>query len=61
MRHTIIYKYLDKLTFKNVEAETEEEAKKLLCQELLDIYKGWCVNKNKQFLMSDFNRKYKIQ
>ena len=60
MIHTILYQNNGQKRFKNVQADTEEEARELLKQELRDIYSEWCERKNIQFTEEKFNKRYKI-
>jgi hypothetical protein len=60
MIYTITYKYNGKMTFKNVEADTEEKAMELLKEELFDNYKDWCDRYNKKVIIKNFNKRYKI-
>ena len=60
MIYTILYKNNCEQRFKNVQADTKEEAKELLRQELYDAYNGWCQKENKAFSEESFKKRYKI-
>lgn len=60
MIHTILYKNNCEQRFKNVQADTAEEARELLRQELCDTYKDWCDSNNRTFSECGFNKRYKI-
>ena len=60
MIYTVKYKhkYVDK--YKDVEAPSEEEARKLLEQELIDQYNNYCIKNHIKPTKTNFIKIYKI-
>jgi len=60
MRYLIKYKYRGIIREKFVEAESEEKAKEMLKQELLDYYNNYCLQNNITPTLKNFNKNYKV-
>lgn len=60
MRYLIKYKYRGITRKKLVEAESEEKAKEILRQELLDYYNNYCLKNNITPTLKNFNKNYKV-
>ena len=60
MMFTVVYYHNGKPIFKNVESKDAESAKKLLEQELKDVYYGYCEMNHKESSEEGFKKHYKI-
>jgi len=60
MIYTIKYKYRNTDKSKDVDAPNEEEARKLLEQELIDIFNDNCIKNNIKPTKTNFFKTYKI-